>query len=144
MGEAKVTRDDRGRIVIPSEHYHAFEDAPDVLIGPAPSGESLYVFPPSAWNSLVDRLREGKEGDDPEAPAFLRLYTSLYRREKVQGKSRRIDLTPDLSALASLSDNVVVVGRDDRLEVMDESTWRRRIADILATVKPLAEKSRWD
>jgi DNA-binding transcriptional regulator/RsmH inhibitor MraZ len=144
MGEAKVTRDDRGRIVIPSEHYPAFEDAGEVLIGPTPSGEALYVFPPLAWNGLVDRLRQGKEGDDPEAPAFLRLYTSLYRREKIQGKSRRIDLTPDLSRLASLSDNVVVVGRDDRLEVMDESAWRRRTAEILAAVKPMAEKSRWD
>jgi len=144
MGEAKVTRDDRGRIVIPSEHYAAFEDAGEVLIGPAPGGESLYVFPPRAWNDLVDRLRRGKEEDDPEASAFLRLYTSLYRREKIQGKSRRIDLTPALSQLASLSDSVVVVGRDDRLEVLDESAWRRRTADILAAVKPMAEKSRWD
>ena len=144
MGDAKVTRDERGRIVIPSEYAYAFEKADTVVIGPAPDGGSLYAFPPAAWEDLVDRLRRAKEDGDPEAAAFLRLYTSLYRRERIQGKQRRIDVTPDLAELATLSGSVVVLGRDDRLEIVDESAWRRRMARILEEVRPMAERSRWD
>jgi DNA-binding transcriptional regulator/RsmH inhibitor MraZ len=144
MGEAKVTRDERGRIVIPGEHYYAFEDASEVVIGPAPNGESLYVFPSKTWADLVDRLREAKEQGDSEAAAFMRLYTSLYRREKVQGKSRRIDVTADLAEVAGLGQSVFVVGRDDRLQIFSESAWRNLQSDIFTHVKPMAGKSRWD
>jgi len=144
MGEARVIRDERGRMVIPGEHYYAFDSAGDVMIGPAPSSQSLYVFPPAAWSDLVDRLRQAKEEGDPEAGAFLRLYTSLYRRERIQGKSRRIDVTADLADLAGLGQSVSVVGRDDRLQVFSETAWQQRQAEILGEVKPLAEKSRWD
>lgn len=144
MGEAKVACDDRGRIVIPKEHAAAFEEADEVVLGPAPNGESLYLFPAAAWSRLVKRLRKAKAEGDREAAAFLRLYTSLYRREKIQGAARRVGVTRELAGLAGLADSAVLVGRDDRLEVLSEAAWRQRTASILAETRPMAEKSRWD
>jgi DNA-binding transcriptional regulator/RsmH inhibitor MraZ len=144
MGEARVVCDERGRIVLPSDYAAAFEGAAEVVIGPAPGGESLYVFPAVAWTRLVRRLRKAKADGDAEAGPFLRLYTSLYRRERVQGAARRVALTRDLMELAGLSEGVVLVGRDDRLEVLSESRWQERFAGILSETRPLAAKSRWD
>ncbi len=144
MGEARVSLDDRGRIVIPSEHAPAFSASTEVVVGPAPGGESLYLFPAAAWNRLVKRLRKAKADGDAEAAAFLDLYTSLYRREKTQGAVRRVALTRDLIDLAGLTDGVVLAGRDDRVEVFSDAAWQRRAAGILAQTKPLARKSRWD
>jgi len=144
MGNVRVACDERLRIVIPSEHAPAFEGSPEVVIGPAPNGRSLYLFPPPAWDGLVRRLREARAAGDPDAGPFVRLYTSLYRRERIQGSARRVSIHPELAALAGIQDAAVLVGSDDRLAVWSEPAWRERVSGVLADVLPLAEHSRWD
>jgi DNA-binding transcriptional regulator/RsmH inhibitor MraZ len=55
-----------------------------------------------------------------------------------------VALTRELADLAGLTEGVVVAGRDDRLEVLSETTWRRRVSAILDETRPLAGQSRWD
>lgn len=143
MGDVRVTRDDRGRVVIPSDHAFAFDQSEGVAIGPTPQGSSIYVFPLSRWIDLIRRLRRAVAHGDPEAPAYLEFYTSLYRRERIQGKSRRIDIPPHLSAMVGLSQRVVIRGRDDRLEIVNEAEWNERVVKLRASVKPTADSSKW-
>lgn len=142
-GQYEVTRDDRGRVAIPARLYYAFAHASEAMVGPAPSGDSLYILPPAVWEALVNRLAEAKALGDREAAAFERFYTMLYRREKLSDTNRRVEIAPRFNALAELGPQVMVVGRTDRLQVFSLDKWGAFQTHVLTDIRPLADSSPW-
>jgi division/cell wall cluster transcriptional repressor MraZ len=141
MGQFEATRDERGRLAIPARLFYPFEHSAEVILGPAPTGDSLYIFPVATWEALVNRLHAARTEGDREAAAFLRFYTTLYRREKIQGGNHRIEIASHLARLAELGQTVMVVGRADRLQVFADTKWESFQAAVLADIRPLAEDS---
>ena len=73
MGDAKVTRDERGRIVIPSEYAYAFEKADTVVIGPAPDRPAT-----NACQKVATSLPTGVTAPSPVITIRLRIVLTPW------------------------------------------------------------------
>ncbi len=145
QGEYAVTRDAQGRIVVPSACRPGFGGEKQAMVGPAPDGASVYIFPVETWREWVGALREARAEGDREAGWLLRLYTSLYDRCTIQGKAHRIALSDSVAELAGIGrgEAARIVGKDDRLHVFSEQRWATHRSELLDAVKQIPEDSRW-
>jgi MraZ protein len=122
-GAAKVTIDDKGRVVVPTRYR-------DELAAPAAGrvfvvGDRegcLLIYPAPEW----ERYEEGLD-DDPRLPLEERRVNRnlLANAEEVSLDSHgRLALTPAQRDFAGLSRSALVVGVRKHLELWDEGRWK--------------------
>jgi DNA-binding transcriptional regulator/RsmH inhibitor MraZ len=134
----------RNRIVIPKQHREVLGDGlEEVVVGPSPTLDSLTLFSPGVYRALVHRLEEAKTGGNEHAARLWDFYTGRYQTEKVQGATKRIDLPPIPGGRLPPGTPVWVVGKGDRLIVVDDARWQEHLRMQDAEMVNNPERDRW-
>ena len=118
MGEYHHTIDEKNRLIIPSKFRNELGDSFVITRG---LEKCLFVYSLVEWNKIIDKL-----GTLPFTKKASRDFTRFFMSgatECVLDKSGRVCITSPLVHYADLTQNCVIIGANDRLEIWDESAW---------------------
>ena len=126
MGHAPARVDDKGRLKIPADFRKLIEEkyGPDCFITSI-DGERAMVYPLPVWYDFQARLAK--------VPSTSVSKAKLLERVNYYGQASTIDgqgrvLVPSiLRQVASISDDVVVLGSTDHLIVWNEERIQKRL-----------------
>ena len=132
FGEFQYSVDDKGRVIVPPPFREFVEDGMVVTRG---MEGCLYVFPISAWRRIEERLTE-LPLTDHEARNFVRFFYSGAAKAKIDS-SGRITIPSTLRLFAQVengaegtSNNVVIAGAPNRLEIWNEHRWMANLTEV--------------
>lgn len=118
IGEYKHIIDNKKRLAIPSKLRRELGAKAVITKG---LDNSLWIFPLSQWNKLVEKLSQLPLGQR-DTRGFSRLMLAGASEVKLDGLGRI--LVPDyLKQYAGLKKNVIIAGVYNRLEIWDENKW---------------------
>jgi MraZ protein len=122
-GATKVTIDDKGRVVVPTQHR-------DQLASPAAGRVvvtvdrdpclRIYAFP--EWEKIESQLN-AMPSLHPQARRLQRLMIG-HAQEMTVDSHGRLALTPELREYAGLGRAAYLVGQGRGLELWDEARWK--------------------
>ncbi|GAC1437103.1 MAG: division/cell wall cluster transcriptional repressor MraZ [Thermoanaerobaculia bacterium] len=128
MGHAPATVDEKGRLKVPADFRKVIEDGygRDCFIT-SEDGERALIYPMPVWFEFTDRLAK--------VPSTSRAKQKLLERVNYYGQAATLDaqgrlLVPAvLRDVASIKDDVVVLGSQDHLIVWNESKMKKRLTE---------------
>lgn len=142
MGNHPLRMDSAQRVAVPAK----FREALDRMYGDTssqvvllPDDGKVKVLPMPVWDRLMKQLEELSDFD----PASDDLRTFMFGNMVVCSldAQNRIRLTPGLCEMAGLTKEVVVVGKNDRMEIWDAARWKefnistsRSLRDVMGQV----------
>ena len=120
IGEYSHTIDSKRRLAVPSKFRKDLGKGTVITRG---LDNCLFVFPLKEWNSFSQKLSTLPLGQS-DARGFIRLMLAGAMDVQLDGLGRI--LVPDyLKEYASLKKQVVITGVLNRLEIWDETLWKR-------------------
>ncbi len=121
-GTYKRSLDQKNRIAIPKKLREQFSNEKIKNLYIIPGTEtSLSLYSPETFNQLSDRLKEVTTNKSPFRN-YLRLLYS--RSEEVPlDQQGRIRIPDRLVNLASLKDELILIGVQDHAEIWNKSSW---------------------
>ena len=128
MGHAPATVDEKGRLKVPADFRKIIEDkyGRDCFIT-SEDGERALIYPMTVWFEFTDRLAK--------VPSTSRAKQKLLERVNYFGQPSTLDaqgrlLVPAvLRDVASIKDDVGVLGSQDHLIVWNESKMKKRLTE---------------
>lgn len=135
IGEYQYTIDEKGRVSTPLKYRSQLGDGVVVTRG---LDSCLYMYTKKEWEIIAEKL-----GNMPNTDKNARAYARLMlagAMEIVPDKMGRIVLPQYLRDFASLKKNVVVAGIFNRIEIWEESAWKKYEADIEKNSSNIADK----
>lgn len=97
--------------------------------------QSLFVFTPLQWKKTVDRLAEGSLQE--ENRSFSRYLIGGATEVDVDANGR-ILIPESLKAKLGIKDKVAIVGLYTRVELWEETTWKKYKKDVETKADRLA------
>lgn len=117
--------DAKGRLSLPAEYRKNLNQEIKLLLSPDKDYPSLWVFNPEAFEEWVDHYFDKKGGYDPSnkrMSAWRKITGSRVKPCQIDD-SGRIRLTAEQRERACLSQDVVIIGDVDHLEIWDTDRW---------------------
>ncbi len=138
MGHAPATVDDKGRIKVPSDFRKIIEEqyGRDCFIT-SHDGERALIYPMSVWQDFTARLSK--------VPSTSLAKQKLLERVNYYGQASSLDaqgrlLVPAvLRDVASIKQDVVVLGNQDHLVVWNEEKIQKRLSQSPMTPEDYKE-----
>lgn len=127
LGTYNPKVDEKGRLALPAKHRRIFEDqAHSHLMIMKGNDNSLFIYAPQEYSSLIDRIKNKDIPDAQKNDAIRNLGSSTF--DDTIDKQGRVTLPPLLRTQANISpnENVVLVGALSHLEVWSQSAWDER------------------
>lgn len=134
LGEYLHTFDAKNRISIPSKFR---KDLGRVVVVTRGLDHCLYVYSRRAWEVQAKMYAEDINGSTARR-GLARLFLAGSFEVEVDA-SGRVLIPENLKAFASLTENVVVAGVADRIEIWEESAWHKYSASIERDAEVYAE-----
>ncbi|MCL4458319.1 MAG: division/cell wall cluster transcriptional repressor MraZ [Chloroflexi bacterium] len=119
MGEFEHTVDDKGRLSIPAKFRAKFAGG---LVLTRGLDRCLFVYTASDWETLAEKIGS-LPLTNPEARVFARMMFSGAADLQIDGQGR-IMLPAYLREYAGITNTVVILGVNTRLEIWDKENWR--------------------
>ena len=135
IGEFQHKFDSKSRLSLPSKIRSLIGES--VIVTRGLDG-CVYVYSATDWESITDQLRTLSLGSSASR-AFSRFILSSATQVNVD-KSGRILLPANLRNHAGLSEEVVIAGVGNRLELWDPVKWESQQQAIVENVDDLAEQ----
>ena len=132
IGEYIHTIDDKNRLSFPMKFRK--EMGKTVVIAPGIE-QSLFVFTPDQWKKTVDRLAEGSLQE--ENRSFSRYLIGGATEVDVDANGR-ILIPEGLKMKLGIKDKVAIVGLYTRVELWEETTWKKYKKDVETKADRLA------
>ena len=129
-GEAEYALDEKGRVVIPPKFRAALGERVIVTRWIDPC---LSVFPPNAWQSLEEKIRDRPVRN----MEFVRMVWAAEECEL--DRQGRIFLPPHFREYAGIARAVTILGMGTRLELWSTPVWRSRMKKIAKAPEALRE-----
>jgi MraZ protein len=125
-GAAKITLDDKGRVVIPTRYRERLleRSAGQVVVTVDRDGECLLIYPLNDWEQVERRLME-LPSLHPQSRRLQRLMVGHATDLALDGHGRML-LPPELREFAGLNRHAVLIGQGSRCELWDEARWNER------------------
>lgn len=125
FGEFNHSLDKKGRIIMPAKFREHLKNG--VVVAKSPDG-CLIVFQKKEWPKIEEKISQ--LGPEHDSRMISRILFSGASEEKVD-KQGRLPIPLILRTYASLTDDVVVIGVSNRIEIWDLGKWKnyRVIAD---------------
>jgi MraZ protein len=125
-GAAKVTLDDKGRLVIPTRYRERLleRSAGHVVVTVDLNGECLLLYPLNDWEQVERRLMELPSLHAPSR-RLQRLMVGHATDLSLDGHGRML-LPPELREFAGLDRRAMLIGQGSRCELWDETRWQER------------------
>ncbi len=134
IGEYHHTIDDKGRLSIPKKFRADLDKGLFITKG---LDGCLFIYTTAEWTKMSDKLNL-LPLTNKNAREFKRHMTSGAMDLEIDGQGRVI-LPEYLRTFAGLTKNVVVAGVAERIEIWDEETWNKHVADISSKTEEIAE-----
>jgi MraZ protein len=132
-GTTKVTIDDKGRVVVPSQHRaELIAPAEGRVIVTVHQDKCLLVYTLPEWDRVEAQLMAAPTLNNPRALAVQELLTGRAQ-ELVVDSHGRLSLTPELRQYARLGRAACFVGMRNRLALWDEQRWNAHIEQSIQT-----------
>lgn len=135
IGEYAHTLDGKGRLTVPARFR---EDLGDRFIVTLGLDGCLAGYAYAEWSRLTERLK-ALPMTSRDARAFLRLLLAGATEVEVD-RQGRVLIPPRLRAAAEITDEVVLVGLDTRMEIWARARWEAYQAEARAVFEATAEK----
>ena len=130
-GAAKVTLDDKGRMVLPTRYReHALERSQGRMVATVDRDQCLLLYPFPEWEPIQKRLMSLSSFND-KIRGLQRLLVGHADDVELDGAGR-ILVPPALRQFATLEKHVVLVGQGNKFELWDEEQWQGRTAQAVA------------
>ncbi len=124
-GEYAHSLDEKGRLAIPAKLRGRFKEGAVVTRW---LGECLAIFPAPEWAAInADIARRPRT--DPAATRF-RHFLLASAHEADPDAQGRLTIPAHLRDYAHLTDEAVVIGNSDHLEVWEPGRWRAELARV--------------
>jgi MraZ protein len=125
-GAAKITLDDKGRVVIPTRYRELLMErsAGALVVTVDRDGECLLIYPLNDWEQVERRLME-LPSLHPQSRRLQRLMVGHATDLVLDGHGRML-LPPELREFAGLNRHAVLIGQGSRCELWDEARWSER------------------
>jgi MraZ protein len=124
-GAAKVTLDDKGRMVLPTrQRQRALERGEGKLVVTVDRDRCLLIYPLPDWEQLEARLMSLPSLQE-RSRRLQRLMVGHATEIELDGQGRLL-LTPELRDFAGLQRHAMLIGQGNRLELWDEARWNER------------------
>jgi MraZ protein len=128
-GEFRCKLDDKGRFFIPSSIRELLDkgkpDQTKSVVFVRGQTECLWLYSVQDWEQKLLRARETL--DDDQSRLFMHFIVSETMTSEID-RSGRICVPRRLRELASIEDEVVVIGMYDRLEIWSQEEWNSYLA----------------
>ncbi|HRY60527.1 MAG TPA: division/cell wall cluster transcriptional repressor MraZ [Patescibacteria group bacterium] len=135
IGEYSYTIDDKGRIATPPKYRGELHEGVVVTRG---LDDCLFMYGKKEWDVIAEKL-----GNMPTTDKSARDYARLMlagAMDIVPDKTGRIVLPQYLRDFAHLKKDIVVAGLYNRIEIWDESAWKKYEANIEKNSSDIADK----
>ena len=129
-GEFAHSLDEKGRLAIPAKFRTRFKEGAVVTRW---IGECLAVFPAAEWDRLNAEITK-KPRTDP-AVARFRHFVLAGAHEADPDAQGRVVIPSHLREYAQLSQDTVVIGNADHLEIWEAARWRARLAQVQTDIE---------
>jgi len=142
-GAAKVTLDDKGRMVLPTRYRERLleRSGGQLVLTVDRDGECLLLYPLSDWEQVERRLME-LPTLHAQSRRLQRLMVGHATDLSLDGHGRML-LPQELREFAGLDRHAMLIGQGNRCELWDETRWMDRRATWLkseaATTDPAAQ-----
>jgi MraZ protein len=125
-GAAKVTLDDKGRMVVPTRYRERLleRSAGQLVVTVDRDGECLLIYPLGDWEQVELKLME-LPSLKPQSRRLQRLMVGHATDLVLDGHGRML-LPPELREFAALGRHAMLIGQGNRCELWDESRWLER------------------
>jgi MraZ protein len=131
-GEFPCKLDDKGRFVVPTsvrEHF-SLPTSPEIkkaILVKSQQERCLWLFPPSNWYQLLEVQRQRLT--ERESRLFMHYMVSEVVEVEID-RASRVLIPRKLREHAAISDEAILVGMYDRLEVWGASTWQAHLNEL--------------
>jgi transcriptional regulator MraZ len=125
-GAAKVTVDDKGRMVVPTRYRELLLERSQgqLVLTVDRDGECLLIYPLSDWEHVERKLME-LPSLHPQSRRLQRLMVGHATDLALDGHGRML-LPPELREFAALGRHAMLIGQGSRCELWDEARWNER------------------
>jgi MraZ protein len=137
-GATKVTLDDKGRVVVPSQHRAGLTaPAAGRVVVTVDRDKCLLIYPFPEWERIEAQLN-GMPSLHPQARRLQRLMIG-HAVEMTLDAHGRLSLTPELREFAGLDRAAWIVGQGRRLELWDEARWKEQREEWLQSEQQVTD-----
>ena len=134
IGEYLHTLDPKNRVSLPAKFR---KDLGRAVVMTRGLDHCLFVYPKKAWTKEAE-MRAVHAGGTAAARGLARLFLAGAMEAEVDAAGRV--LIPDhLKSFAGLGTKTVIAGVADRIEIWDETAWKKYTADIERDADSFAE-----
>lgn len=128
QGATALSLDAKGRMVIPTRHRDALDQAaqptPGRLVLTAHPHRCLLLYPQPAWESIRERIAE-------LSPQARRLLIGFAEELEIDSAGRVL-VPPALRSHAGLEKDIWMIGQGNGFEVWSDAGWKRQQEEIFA------------
>ena len=124
-GAAKVTLDDKGRMVFPTRYREfALEKSQGRLVVTVDRDQCLLIYPFPEWEQIERKLMS-LPSLHAQARRLQRLMVGHATDVELDGVGRVL-IPPELREFAGLGQSGMLIGQGNRFELWDETRWNGR------------------
>jgi len=128
--------DEKSRLRLPAKFRRDLpETVDDSYYVTSDDGKCAQIYPIPVWERIAQKFNEAPRMD--RAKVKLQRITSYYGAASEMDPQGRILIPPEIREDAQLSGDVIVMGRNDHLEVWNKQTLSKDVKD-----NPLTEEDR--
>ena len=121
LGEYQRTRDNKGRVFIPSKLREDLIGC--TVIAKGYDKQCLFLFSKISWNKLQEKILAGPIARK-DTQIFSRWFFSSASEEEIDHQGR-IKIPQNLADYAGLGKDVVLIGNSERIEIWDKNKWEK-------------------
>jgi MraZ protein len=137
-GAAKVTIDDKGRVVVPAQHRAALAaPAAGRVVVTVDRDQCLRIYPLPEWERIEAQLN-ALPSLHPQVRRLQRLMIG-HAQEVALDSHGRLALTPELREFAGLERHAWMVGQGKGLELWDEARWKAQCEEWMKSEQGVTE-----
>jgi MraZ protein len=139
LGEFTIPVDDKGRIFVPAELRHKLPpDASDILVIVRGYDRCLNAYPQDVWARASERLLALPQ-TDPQVRALVRALMSQAAETRLD-KQGRAPIPRRLLDRVGITDEMVIAGAGDRMELWNPEEWRIHLEQADAQMGEVAAR----
>ncbi|MCL2877203.1 MAG: division/cell wall cluster transcriptional repressor MraZ [Acidobacteria bacterium] len=133
-GKQTAKIDEKSRLRLPAKFRRDLpETVDDSYYVTSDDGKCAQIYPIPVWDRIAQKFLEAPRMD----PAKLKLQriTSYYGALSEMDPQGRILIPPDLREDAQLSGDVIVIGKNDHLEIWNKQTAKKDVKENPLTLE---------
>jgi len=128
LGSVVHLLDSKKRLIIPADWREMAGAPPQLVVLPSVTEKCLWVYPEQVWSRRLEKMLTVPSADEATRQAF-RVLASQSERVSWDAQGR-IRVKDELLAYAGLTNQVVLVGAFERMELWEPDLWKQQLGSV--------------